>query len=163
MLAHLRLSMAVSQGRWEVWRLIKSNLHKRQNACVLRATGDLPEIPRNLYSVAFRQFEMVSALHVRCRETGLANPVLRPKNIGLLTLTWRKTAIPAELRGSASVCSNERKQNGKIHSAFFGAPVEIRTPDPLIKSQVLYRLSYRGKLTSKSAPNYNTIDKSICQ
>ena len=27
----------------------------------------------------------------------------------------------------------------------FGAPAEIRTPDTLIKSQVLYRLSYRGK------------------
>ncbi len=27
---------------------------------------------------------------------------------------------------------------------FFGAPAEIRTPDTLIKSQVLYRLSYRG-------------------
>ena len=27
---------------------------------------------------------------------------------------------------------------------FFGAPVENRTPDTLIKSQVLYQLSYRG-------------------
>lgn len=26
----------------------------------------------------------------------------------------------------------------------FGAPAEIRTPDPLIKSQMLYQLSYRG-------------------
>ena len=32
-------------------------------------------------------------------------------------------------------------------SAFFvGAPVESRTPDTLIKSQVLYLLSYRGKI-----------------
>ena len=27
---------------------------------------------------------------------------------------------------------------------FFGAPAESRTPDNLIKSQVLYQLSYRG-------------------
>ena len=27
---------------------------------------------------------------------------------------------------------------------FFGAPAENRTPDTLIKSQVLYQLSYRG-------------------
>ena len=32
--------------------------------CVLQATGDLLKIPRNLYSVAFRQFEMISALHM---------------------------------------------------------------------------------------------------
>ena len=30
----------------------------------------------------------------------------------------------------------------------FGAPAENRTPDTLIKSQVLYQLSYRGKLLS---------------
>ena len=29
---------------------------------------------------------------------------------------------------------------------FFGAPAENRTPDTLIKSQVLYQLSYRGEL-----------------
>ena len=29
-------------------------------------------------------------------------------------------------------------------TGFFGAPVGIRIPDPLIKSQMLYRLSYRG-------------------
>ena len=42
---------------------------------------------------------------------------------------------------------NRRKQ--KEHSiqgcyALFGAPAENRTPDTLIKSQVLYQLSYRG-------------------
>ena len=31
---------------------------------------------------------------------------------------------------------------------FFGAPAENRTPDTLIKSQVLYQLSYRGILLS---------------
>ena len=30
----------------------------------------------------------------------------------------------------------------------FGAPAENRTPDTLIKSQVLYQLSYRGILLS---------------
>ena len=31
-------------------------------------------------------------------------------------------------------------------SQSLGAPAENRTPDTLIKSQVLYQLSYRGKL-----------------
>ena len=51
--------------------------------------------------------------------------------------------------------SSNREGAEKNHSVakatlwFFGAPVEIRTPDPLIKSQVLYRLSYRGDCASK--------------
>ncbi len=38
------------------------------------------------------------------------------------------------------------KKRGRLSQTFplFGAPAEIRTPDTLIKSQVLYRLSYRG-------------------
>ncbi len=33
----------------------------------------------------------------------------------------------------------------RVYTRRFGAPAETRTPDTLIKSQVLYRLSYRGK------------------
>ena len=45
-------------------------------------------------------------------------------------------------------------------SFFFGAPAENRTPDTLIKSQVLYQLSYRGvSITLK----YNTTKFCLCQ
>ena len=44
-----------------------------------------------------------------------------------------------------------------------GDSLEIRTPDPLIKSQVLYRLSYRGKVRSKSAPNHIITLFPVCQ
>ena len=43
---------------------------------------------------------------------------------------------------------------------FFGAPAGIRIPDTLIKSQVLYRLSYRGIFVT---PKYNSILKALCQ
>ena len=36
-------------------------------------------------------------------------------------------------------------------------PSEIRTPDTLIKSQVLYRLSYRGVRAIRIALDYNNI------
>ena len=36
------------------------------------------------------------------------------------------------------------KKSRIIKYDFFGAPAESRTPDNLIKSQVLYLLSYRG-------------------
>ena len=42
----------------------------------------------------------------------------------------------------------------------FGAPAGIRIPDTLIKSQVLYRLSYRGISVT---PKYNTILQAFCQ
>ena len=42
-------------------------------------------------------------------------------------------------------------------SAFLGAPAENRTPDTLIKSQVLYQLSYRGVLSFCSAINLRRI------
>ena len=41
-----------------------------------------------------------------------------------------------------------------------GAPVETRTPDPLIKSQMLYRLSYRGVFTTL---HYHNTKNGICQ
>ena len=47
-----------------------------------------------------------------------------------------------------------------MRGLLFGAPAGIRIPDTLIKSQVLYRLSYRGiSITLK----YNTISKCFCQ
>jgi hypothetical protein len=49
-----------------------------QNTCVSQATGDLLETPRNLYSVAFRQFEMISALHInKSSAQGFRTPHLR--------------------------------------------------------------------------------------
>ena len=59
-----------------------------------------------------------------------------------------------------------------------GAPAENRTPDTLIKSQVLYQLSYRGKLLGDTliksqerlffgvfcnTLKYNIIFAAICQ
>ena len=46
-----------------------------------------------------------------------------------------------------------------VTSAYFGDSAEIRTPDPLIKSQVLYRLSYKGEPTLI----YNSTQLSFCQ
>ncbi len=64
-----------------------------------------------------------------------------------------------------SLMSYLRKKNNKKALAyckcFFGAPAEIRTPDTLIKSQVLYRLSYRGILFSVLV--YYTIVSFFCQ
>ena len=39
---------------------------------------------------------------------------------------------------------HRQKKTRQTASFFCGAPAETRTPDTLIKSQVLYHLSYRG-------------------
>ena len=57
-----------------------------------------------------------------------------------------------------------KRPNKKPHQMMgflFGAPAGIRIPDTLIKSQVLYRLSYRGVV--KSAPKYISTQKYLCQ
>ena len=47
-----------------------------------------------------------------------------------------------------------------MRGLLFGAPAENRTPDTLIKSQVLYQLSYRGiAITLK----YDIINYVLCQ
>ena len=53
------------------------------------------------------------------------------------------------LRYRARSRFDTRTQKSEIpqgYLTFFGAPAENRTPDTLIKSQVLYQLSYRGAL-----------------
>ena len=63
---------------------------------------------------------------------------LAPRDLGAM---FRTPALRARSRWE-----QERKKiaNTKWYSLFFGAPAENRTPDTLIKSQVLYQLSYRG-------------------
>ena len=39
----------------------------------------------------------------------------------------------------------KKKALEQTFKGFLGAPAENRTPDTMIKSHVLYRLSYRGK------------------
>ena len=53
--------------------------------------------------------------------------------------------------------SKKRKGLYNACTAPFGAPAEIRTPDTLIKSQVLCLLSYRGITGVCPALDYNTI------
>ena len=47
---------------------------------------------------------------------------------------------------SASPGENENRANGKSRQLCFGAPAGTRTPDTLLKRQVLYLLSYWGIL-----------------
>ena len=49
---------------------------------------------------------------------------------------------------------------------FSGAPAETRTPDPLIKSQMLYQLSYRGNIHHSAffqALHYISTYMGVCQ
>ena len=39
----------------------------------------------------------------------------------------------------------DSRENPRIHCIYGGAPVRTRTGNQLIKSQLLYQLSYRGK------------------
>ena len=55
----------------------------------------------------------------------------------------KTTEIP---RKAGEKSGNARKNAGKPKFYRVGAPAGIRIPDTLIKSQVLYRLSYRGVL-----------------
>ena len=48
------------------------------------------------------------------------------------------------LRETTSSSTQEHKKGHRVVSFFVGAPAGTRIPDPLIKSQMLYRLSYRG-------------------
>ncbi len=40
-------------------------------------------------------------------------------------------------------------QKGLVSLGFFGGPLETRTPDPLIKSQLLYQLRYRPTVEAR--------------
>ena len=57
----------------------------------------------------------------------------------------------------------KKKKHHKGASLFFGAPAENRTPDTLIKSQVLYQLSYRGKAKMIFALKYDSTLLHVCQ
>ena len=59
-----------------------------------------------------------------------------------------------------SASPKKQKSRTLSHSGFFGAPAETRTPDPLIKSQMLYRLSYRGIF---STLHYISTRSAVCQ
>ena len=67
------------------------------------------------------------------------------------------------LRSAEGVDSEQERQKEpntrEGYSALFGAPAENRTPDTLIKSQVLYQLSYRGvfNFVFRSAPAENLL------
>ena len=50
-----------------------------------------------------------------------------------------------------------KKKNPSAIALGLGAPAETRTPDPLIKSQMLYHLSYRGNAL------YNSMTMTFCQ
>ena len=58
---------------------------------------------------------------------------------------FRTPAHSRRSRFGAGKAKNAEHREGVLH--FFGAPAENRTPDTLIKSQVLYQLSYRGILS----------------
>ena len=63
----------------------------------------------------------------------------------------KKEKIKNALPQNATHLKNENKKAGGVGSGpFSGAPAGIRTPDTLIKSQVLYLLSYRGKWLTES-------------
>ena len=47
-----------------------------------------------------------------------------------------------------------------LQAFLYGALAEIRTPDTLIKSQVLYRLSYKG---IDFVPIYIITQRAVCQ
>ena len=56
----------------------------------------------------------------------------------------KPSALPGELHLENEVIEKSEKAKGLNFQSLFGAPAENRTPDTLIKSQVLYQLSYRG-------------------
>ena len=59
---------------------------------------------------------------------------------------WKRDGDTPPLFGvlSRAPCTKGDLCEQKFAQVPSGAPAEIRTPDPLIKSQMLYQLSYRG-------------------
>ena len=87
--------------------------------------------------LAADDFERLGVVDVSHSETvPLCFELLRP---------WRAELSPHR--------SKKREKHREGVSLFFGAPAENRTPDTLIKSQVLYQLSYRGVSTYRSYRN----------
>ena len=69
--------------------------------------------------------------------------------ISELAIYARTRAYANSIALRASEVRSSERSKKTIHRlvyGFFGAPAENRTPDTLIKSQVLYQLSYRGVL-----------------
>ena len=69
-----------------------------------------------------------------------------PLSLGCLAReTGRNVTNPIRLwRAKFDTHSDTKKESTATGALFFGAPAGTRIPDTLIKSQVLYRLSYRG-------------------
>ena len=59
------------------------------------------------------------------------------------------------------IFDKKRKNRKQFACDFYGALAEIRTPDTLIKSQVLYRLSYKG--ICEFTPIHNITAIQFCQ
>ena len=79
------------------------------------------------------------------KSTGLEAQLLRPSELkachrqAFLTLRPFRVRIPASRQ-------IDSKKDGQVTVFFFGAPAGIRTPDTLLKRQVLCLLSYWGRL-----------------
>ena len=66
----------------------------------------------------------------------------------------------AAQNGIESLAKANKKRPSQGWSFFIGAPAGTRIPDPLIKSQMLYRLSYRGV---QIVLKYNNTFGTVCQ
>ena len=60
------------------------------------------------------------------------------------TAVQRLESLSCGARNGILFTQGSKKATPRMRGCFFGAPAGIRIPDTLIKSQVLYRLSYRG-------------------
>ena len=78
----------------------------------------------------------------------------------VLAIARMRTLFKINFEAVLILTQRAPKQKDRKNLSFcFGALAEIRTPDPLIKSQVLYRLSYKGEPTLI----YNSTQLSFCQ
>src|SRR5580698_5503364 len=64
------------------------------------------------------------------------------------------TAIFVSLLASITVATKPRSG---IHADTYGAPGEIRTPDPLVRSQMLYPAELRAHTADKPSANNLTV------
>ena len=93
----------------------------------------------------------------------ILNSALRASSPSFILSPTQSLSKPCGFEEFKSCDVQKQNERSRCYARFVGAPVEIRTPDPLIKSQVLYRLSYRGKVRSKSAPIYSITLFFVCQ
>ena len=84
------------------------------------------------------------------RETKVAHKTPRR------SLTTRRKKFRMECVGKTCCAANRVRRLPENIASFSGAGEGIRTPDPLITNQMLYRLSYASK-TGESAPSRKLI------